>query len=220
MRDGAAVRQEPGEQMSCLELVALPSAPFRARRHTRETLHAWQVSAEAVDTVELLVSELVTNAVCAGQVALEQEPEVGAGHTERISLTLRLLPGVMVIEVTDNNPAPPVLRTAGADAESGRGLMLVDALSKEWGHFFPPSGGKVVFAVAEAELQPMQHDAASKEFSDVKDCRIAPDRPIITELAAGGRMTRRTPHLRAARHQVGSPGSAPGLPGRPIRPRR
>ena len=35
------------------------------------------------------------------------------------------------------------------DAENGRGLMLVDALSKEWSYFFPPGGGKVVYCFLE-----------------------------------------------------------------------
>jgi anti-sigma regulatory factor (Ser/Thr protein kinase) len=145
---GRPVRgREPGEEMSCLELVTLPSAPFWARRYTRAALHAWQLWPETVDTAELLVSELVTNAICAAGVTLGQEPGRGPEEIERIALTLRLLPGRVVLEVFDCNPAPPVLTAAGSDSESGRGLMLIDVLSKEWGHFFPPSGGKVVFAV-------------------------------------------------------------------------
>lgn len=65
----------------------------------------------------------------------------------QIALTLRRLPGRVVIEVYDNDPNPPVLTDGEADAESGRGLLLVQALSKEWGHFFPPSGGKTVYCV-------------------------------------------------------------------------
>jgi hypothetical protein len=68
-------------------------------------------------------------------------------NVERISLTLRHLPGRIVVEVSDNNPSPPVVADAGTDAEDGRGLMLVQALSKEWGHFFPPAGGKTVYCV-------------------------------------------------------------------------
>jgi hypothetical protein len=50
-----------------------------------------------------------------------------------------------VIEVSDSDPRPPVITDAGTDDESGRGLMLVQALSKEWSWFFPPSGGKTVY---------------------------------------------------------------------------
>jgi hypothetical protein len=39
----------------------------------------------------------------------------------------------------------------GVNAESGRGLMLVDALSKEWSYFYPPDGGKTVYCVISTE---------------------------------------------------------------------
>jgi hypothetical protein len=44
---------------------------------------------------------------------------------------------------------PPVLSGPDDYAESGRGLVLVNALSKEWSYFFPPGGGKVVYCVLE-----------------------------------------------------------------------
>jgi hypothetical protein len=116
---------------------------------------------------------MVTNALFATQLTLEQEPDADPRHAERISLTLRLLPGRIVIEVFDNNPVPPVLRSAGAESEGGRGLMLVDALSKEWGYFITPQGGKVVFTVVEAESPPMTH---------VRDCQVPRHSPDITEL--------------------------------------
>jgi len=55
-----------------------------------------------------------------------------------------------VIEVSDSDPNPPVLTDAPPDAESGRGLMLVQAFSKEWSYYFPPSGGKTTYAVISA----------------------------------------------------------------------
>ena len=54
-------------------------------------------------------------------------------------------PGRIVIEVSDPDPRPPVLTDAGPEAESGRGLILVQALSKEWSYFYPPTGGKTVY---------------------------------------------------------------------------
>jgi hypothetical protein len=53
----------------------------------------------------------------------------------------------LLIEVSDSSPEPPVLADAGHDAENGRGLMLVDALSREWGYFPAPDGGKVVYCL-------------------------------------------------------------------------
>ena len=140
------IRQEPAE-VAHLDLVTLPSAPFWARRQTQASLTAWQLPPETIETATLLVSELVTNASAASG---SEQPASGPRHVGRISLTLRLHPGRLVIEVSDSNPDPPALTPADTDAESGRGLMLVQALSTEWGHWYPPAGGKVVYAVLPA----------------------------------------------------------------------
>ena len=50
-----------------------------------------------------------------------------------------------LLERRTPDACPPVLTDADDEAESGRGLVLVDALSKEWSYFFPPGGGKVVY---------------------------------------------------------------------------
>lgn len=145
------MRRQPDEDMSYLELVTLPSAPFWARRHTRATLHAWQQCPETIETAELLVSEITTNAINASD----------HGDLQRISLTLRLLPGRIIIEVFDTSPSPPVLADTGPDTETGRGLILIQALSKEWGHYFPPAGGKVVYSVLSTPgTTTIQHTAA------------------------------------------------------------
>lgn len=141
------MRREPGEDVSYLELVTLPSAPFWARRHTQAALNAWWLWPETIETAELLVSELVTNALRAASCPPGQSAGSWLDDVQRICLTLRLLPRRLVIEVFDNDPQPPVLAEASADAESGRGLILVDALTKEWGYYFLPAGGKVVYGV-------------------------------------------------------------------------
>jgi hypothetical protein len=66
-----------------------------------------------------------------------------------ISLSLRHFREGLLIEVYDTDNDPPIRSHADADAENGRGLMLVDALSKEWSYFFPPGGGKVVYCFLE-----------------------------------------------------------------------
>ena len=66
-----------------------------------------------------------------------------------ISLSLRHFRESLLIEVYDTDDNPPVLSGRDDDAESGRGLVLVNALSKEWSYFFPPGGGKVVYCVLE-----------------------------------------------------------------------
>ena len=137
-----------GQAVACVELAALPVTAFWARRHAEAVLRAWQVPPEAIETAVLLVSELVTNAVIAVMAASREparEPIATSGVL--IAQTLRRQPGRLVIEVADSDASPPVLAEAGGDAESGRGLMLVQALSKEWAYFCPPAGGKVVYCV-------------------------------------------------------------------------
>ncbi|MBX6390266.1 MAG: ATP-binding protein, partial [Frankia sp.] len=52
------------------------------------------------------------------------------------TVKLRLTGGVdrLIIEVLDDNPRPPVRRAPDIDEEGGRGLLLVEALSRRWGH--------------------------------------------------------------------------------------
>jgi anti-sigma regulatory factor (Ser/Thr protein kinase) len=137
----------PAGPVSYLELAALPSAPFWARRQARAALRAWGLPEQLTQTAELLVSELVTNAIKVTSPApgrLTYSDLAGAG---RVSLTLRLLPRTLAIEVADNDDNPPVLTQPDDYDEGGRGLMLVDALSGQWGYYVPPAGGKVVFCV-------------------------------------------------------------------------
>jgi anti-sigma regulatory factor (Ser/Thr protein kinase) len=141
------VSNVPDGRIAHLDLAPLPSAPTWARRHAGAALNAWQIGPDTIETAQLIVSELVTNAIKAANPGLVRPDSSRSSQREWIALTLRLLQGRVVIEVFDSDPAPPVLSFAGADAENGRGLVLVQALAKEWGHYFPPSGGKTVYAV-------------------------------------------------------------------------
>ena len=131
-----------------LALVALPISPFWARRYTRLFLDSCRgINQNTAQTAELLVSELVTNAVrFAGHPARTPRYSERA-NASLISLSLRHFREHLLIEVYDTDDTPPALSRPGDDAESGRGLMLVSALSKEWSNFLPPGGGKVVYCV-------------------------------------------------------------------------
>jgi anti-sigma regulatory factor (Ser/Thr protein kinase) len=137
----------PGDAVSYADLDALPNAPYWARRLTKTALQAWRLWPETIQTAEVLVSELVTNAVKATSVGTEQVTYAALADVPHISLTLRRLPGRVIAEVFDTDQRPPLLAAASTDDEGGRGLMLVQALSKEWGYCFPPTGGKVVYCV-------------------------------------------------------------------------
>jgi anti-sigma regulatory factor (Ser/Thr protein kinase) len=124
---------------SYLELGALPGAVPCARLHARQVLWEWRLEDQAA-TVELLVSELVTNAVHAcGDLAAGVAP---------VRLCLCSDCNQVVIQVWDGSPQMPARRDAEPETEDGRGLLLVDSLSARWGSYQPAgSDGKVVWAV-------------------------------------------------------------------------
>ncbi|MEU9174001.1 SpoIIE family protein phosphatase [Streptomyces sp. NPDC048420] len=104
------------------------AAPGRARRLARRALSRWGME-DLTDSVELLVSEVVTNAV---------------RYATR-PVTLRLLrTDVLRCEVGDDVPQLPRLRQARATDEGGRGLYLVNRLARRWGAT-RLSTGKVVW---------------------------------------------------------------------------
>ena len=94
------------------------TAPAQAREFARRsgcTDHALEV----LDDALLLISELVTNSVLHGgpPIVLAIDCDGGGLH----------------VRVRDGAPAAPVPRVAGADAENGRGMSLVELISDTWG---------------------------------------------------------------------------------------
>ena len=124
-------------QQSNLELGAYPSAVPCARLHARNVLYEWGVKAIA-DTVELIVSELVTNAVLASS---------GYQTAPYVRLRLRMGTDHVLVQVWDGNPQLPRQQPHDLDAESGRGLEIVATLSARWGAQPQPFGGKIVWAM-------------------------------------------------------------------------
>ncbi|MEU2155044.1 SpoIIE family protein phosphatase [Streptomyces sp. NPDC019396] len=107
-------------------------APGRARRLARRALARWDLE-ELSDSVELLVSEVVTNAV---------------RYAER-PVTLRLLrTDVLRCEVGDDSPQLPRQRRARDTDEGGRGLFLVNRLARRWGATRLSTGKVVWFELA------------------------------------------------------------------------
>jgi anti-sigma regulatory factor (Ser/Thr protein kinase) len=128
--------------VSRLEWAAEADATPWARRHARDVLRAWQVADEGIDTIELAISELVTNAVRHVTEAFPESP------LTRVTLTLRMEYSRLIVEVADASDRLPMISGKVADdSESGRGLYIVQAISKEWGFYRPPTGGKVVWCV-------------------------------------------------------------------------
>ena len=131
---------------SYLELGALPTAVQCARLHARHMLREWGLNGLAPDS-EVLVSELVTNAV-----------KATAGRDEAaVRLRLSGDSARVLIEVWDADPRAPAPKDLGEHGtpdpqeEGGRGLFLVAALSARW-DWYPTRepAGKVVWCVLQA----------------------------------------------------------------------
>ncbi|HET7244378.1 MAG TPA: ATP-binding protein [Streptosporangiaceae bacterium] len=134
-----------------LELGALATAAPCARLHTTLVLWEWELGT-LVHTAGLVVSELVSNAV---QASAGLTGSRFAGHwapgTPPVRVWLSADDHRVVIQVWDGSDRPPMPQAVEPEADSGRGLLLVGALSEEWGCYTPEkSSGKVVWAVVTA----------------------------------------------------------------------
>ncbi|MGW5355843.1 SpoIIE family protein phosphatase [Streptomyces sp. NPDC004031] len=125
----ARPRPVPGRDVVSWEVPPEPASVSRARDLAAEQLTLWNAVEEA-STTQLIVSELVTNAIRYG----------------RPPLTLRLIrTDRLVCEVTDTSSTSPHLRHAGGLDEGGRGLFLVAQLADTWGTRYTTQG-KTIWA--------------------------------------------------------------------------
>ncbi|MFI8825888.1 SpoIIE family protein phosphatase [Streptomyces sp. NPDC053431] len=125
----ARIQGLPSEAVGDWRLPREPRSVGRARELARAQLTAWELE-PLIDTVELLVSELVTNAL-----------RYGEGE-----IRLRLLRDrTLVCEVWDAGLVQPRRRRAKDTDEGGRGLQLVGLLSAAWGSRRTPRGKTVWF---------------------------------------------------------------------------
>lgn len=146
-------------------------AAARAREHVAAVITAWKlpVDVDELDVVVLLTSELVANAITHGQhgqprggsralngagPASTGPAGGGSAGWEPITLAVRCRGGELRVEVHDRScdmpvlPPRNVLVEARAESETGRGLMLVDALADTWGFYRTPTGKAVYFTLA------------------------------------------------------------------------
>lgn len=114
-----------------------PEAARAARDFTRSTLAEWQLD-DLVQEAVLIASELVTNAIRHGRCCL--------GPDDGVELAWQRQAARVICMVTDRSPLPPVLGAADQDAESGRGLQVVQALAANWGWMMVGATSKAVWA--------------------------------------------------------------------------
>ncbi len=94
------------------------AAPAQARRVVRQLLLPL-VPADVTDTAELLVSELVTNAVTHG--------------TGMVTISIDCADHALSVTVSDDEPAEPLLQPERLMALGGRGLRMIESLASSWG---------------------------------------------------------------------------------------
>ncbi|MET7497294.1 ATP-binding protein [Streptomyces sp900116325] len=113
----ARTRAIPAEYTTHWEIPVDPAAVSEAREWATRQLTTWGLD-DLLFTTELIISELVTNAIRYGRAPAE----------------LRLIrQNVLVCEVTDSSSTQPRLRRARTTDEGGRGLFLVAQLGARWG---------------------------------------------------------------------------------------
>jgi anti-sigma regulatory factor (Ser/Thr protein kinase) len=108
-----------------------PAAVSAARRLVRTTLDGRD--AQLIDAAELLISELASN--CVRHAQTEFEVRICAAEEVRI-------------EVRDSGGGRPRVLSPGVEEPSGRGLAIVEAMSRRWGVRPEPSGKVVWFTLA------------------------------------------------------------------------
>ena len=117
-----------------LELVPAVRAPRAARAFVAETLAAWDIQADEIEAIQLVVSELVTNAV------------LHAPESRKIGVELFWDENGVRVTVSDESPNEPRRREPDPSLpEDGRGVPLVDAFADRWGMERRGRDGKIVW---------------------------------------------------------------------------
>jgi anti-sigma regulatory factor (Ser/Thr protein kinase) len=136
---------------NCAELPAVLYVVSEARRQVRAAIHYWHLPVD-IEIAALLVSELVTNAVLHDTAWSDGDGDGdGEGAESTITLTIVSAGGELRVDVYDSSPDLPALSGDGippAEAEHGRGLVLVDSLSTDWGSYRAGKGKAVYFTLA------------------------------------------------------------------------
>jgi anti-sigma regulatory factor (Ser/Thr protein kinase) len=135
-------RSGPATRQTSLILGPLATAPGTARGTLHTALILWGL-AHLSDTAGQITSELVTNAITASRAAAPPGTE-----PRPITLWISARDQELCIRVWDPDPTPPPLHQPPPDplTEHGRGLLIVSALSHQWGSHPAPNGGKYVWA--------------------------------------------------------------------------
>ncbi len=116
-----------------IELDPSPASVAAGRRWARSEADLAHAGPDAAETLELLTSEVLTNAV------------VHTRARRRIALTAERRDDCVRVAVSDQDPTLPVVRPGSVARVGGNGMRLVAALASRWGIDLHPGGGKTVW---------------------------------------------------------------------------
>lgn len=117
-----------------------------ARGFVRDLLTSWGLP-DLIEDAELIITELVVNAVLHGMRRTPRLAPVGPSTQPPLRLCLLRRAAEIMLAVTDPCAEPPVPQLPDASWECGRGLQIVGALSYVWGWSPIEGHGKAVWAV-------------------------------------------------------------------------
>jgi hypothetical protein len=164
---GGSARPSPtasAERVERIELAPRPASVATARRLATAFAQRHHLGDELADSLCLVVSELVTNAVLHARTA--------------VVLSLQLRPGVVRVGVRDGSLASLAIRNYSAEAITGRGLGVVEALSSGWGAV-ADGDGKLVWA---------EFDLAGVKTADATSAPFHTDSPDPSKEPGGAEM--------------------------------
>ncbi|MER5430679.1 ATP-binding protein [Streptomyces sp. NPDC002588] len=150
---------DPGEDENeaiILRFSCTPASVPASRRHTRELMSSWQIIPPVTDTVVLVVSELVTNAVkhSGGRLLPYRDDQ-----PRYFDLGMYLRTKHVRVEVHDDEDRLPVHVEAHEYAEGGRGMDIIRFCARRWGARGLCTGGKVVWC--DVSLADSSHGASA-----------------------------------------------------------
>ncbi|GAA3375633.1 hypothetical protein GCM10020367_44180 [Streptomyces sannanensis] len=165
-----------------------PRSVPRARAALHAVLADWSAGDDLLHTAELVLSELVTNAL---RVRAPNDRQIG------VRIAYSATGGMLRLEVSDAGSGRPELRRPEADETEGRGLWIVEALSLRWG-VSPRAGGIGKTVWSELKAPALTPARATREIAAVavqagQSVRARGDwrtvRHVRTERQASGGLT-------------------------------
>ncbi|MGW7616953.1 ATP-binding protein [Streptomyces antimycoticus] len=136
----------------------------RARALLHSVLGDWDIGQETGEVAELILSELVTNAL---------RVRVPNGRLVGVRIARLLDEGVLRLEVSDAGDGKPEVRKPEEDETCGRGLLLVEALAHRWGYERRSCGiGKTIWAELKAPELKAADLVSARDGAEVAACTV------------------------------------------------